>query len=106
RAGFEADKWRLFVRDRQSDKTRDLTEKIDRSVGSFMWDNNVIYFSFENRGESLFAATSPEVENFALPEPYGDKSLRQLHADDLIISGHTLFFSQMLATSPSEIWRF
>src|SRR5439155_13534788 len=107
RAGFEADKWRLLVQDRQSGKTRDLTEKIDRSVGSFAWDDhNVLYFSFENRGESIFAATSPEGENFALPEPYNDKHLRQLHADDLIISGHTLFFSQMLATAPSEIWRF
>ena len=34
RAGFEADKWRLFVQDRQSGKTRDLTEKFDRSVGA------------------------------------------------------------------------
>ena len=34
RAGFEADKWRLLVQDRQSGKTRDLTEKFDRSVGS------------------------------------------------------------------------
>src|SRR6266496_2253540 len=33
RAGFEADKWRLLVQDRQSGKTRDLTEKFDRSVG-------------------------------------------------------------------------
>ena len=37
RAGFEADKWRLFVQDRQSGKTRDLTEEFDRSVGSFAW---------------------------------------------------------------------
>src|SRR5438876_6387292 len=28
RAGFEADKWRLLVRDRQSGKVRDLTEKL------------------------------------------------------------------------------
>src|SRR5438270_1497271 len=37
RAGFESDKWRLLVQDRQSGKTRDLTEKFDRSVGSFTW---------------------------------------------------------------------
>src|SRR5712691_8305755 len=37
RAGFEADKSRLLVQDRQSGKTRDLTEKFDRSVGSFTW---------------------------------------------------------------------
>src|SRR5207247_6664331 len=30
RAGFEADKWRLLVQDRESGKTRDLTEKFDR----------------------------------------------------------------------------
>src|SRR6266481_1830024 len=37
RAGFEADKWRLFVQDRRTGKTHDLTEKFDRSVGSFAW---------------------------------------------------------------------
>src|SRR6184192_4177661 len=37
RAGFEADKWRLLVQDRQSGPTRDLTEKLDRSIGSFVW---------------------------------------------------------------------
>src|SRR5881397_1335949 len=37
RAGFEADKWRLLVQDRESGKRRDLTEKFDRSVGSFAW---------------------------------------------------------------------
>src|SRR6266446_4795205 len=37
RAGFEADKWRLLVQDRESGKTRDLTEKFDRSVGTFTW---------------------------------------------------------------------
>src|SRR6185437_12436142 len=37
RAGFEADKWRLFVQDRQSGQVRDLTENFDRSAGSFAW---------------------------------------------------------------------
>src|SRR2546430_13262355 len=37
RPGFEADKWRLFVQDRQSGKTRDVTESMDRSIGSFTW---------------------------------------------------------------------
>ena len=54
RAGFEADKWRLFVQDRQSGKTRDLTEQFDRSVGSFAWqpDSRAIAFSAEDRGEA------------------------------------------------------
>src|SRR5213595_2613340 len=58
RAGFEADKWRLFLQDRQSGKTRDLTEKFDRSVGSFTWTEvskdhpTIIFFTAEDHGES------------------------------------------------------
>src|SRR5207253_7714856 len=52
RAGFEADKWRLLVQDRQSGKTRDLTEKFDRSVGSFTWfsglSNGGLFFTAED----------------------------------------------------------
>src|SRR5439155_11171626 len=56
RAGFEADQWRLFVQDRQSGKTRDLTEKFDQSVGSFTWASffgqvPMIFFAAEDRGE-------------------------------------------------------
>src|SRR5258705_6892455 len=53
RAGFEADKWRLFVEDRQLGKISDLTEKFDRSVGSFTWwDTMAIIFSCEDHGQS------------------------------------------------------
>src|SRR5207248_4031338 len=53
RAGFESDKWRLFVQDRQSGKIGDLTEKFDRSVGSFTWwDTMAIIFSCEDHGQS------------------------------------------------------
>src|SRR5947199_1806314 len=64
RAGFEADKWRLLVQDRQTGKTRDLTTKFDRSVASFTWGRradwmppppgkaNTIYAATEERGET------------------------------------------------------
>src|SRR5204862_376444 len=54
RAGFEADKWRLLVQDRESGKTRDLTEKFDRSVGSFDWqpDSSSIAFAAEDHREA------------------------------------------------------
>src|SRR2546423_12955283 len=56
-AGFEADKWRLLVQDRQSGKTRDLTEKFDRSVGSFTWSPNSagIFFAVEDHGDARIA---------------------------------------------------
>src|SRR5881397_646434 len=57
RAGFEADKWRLLVQDRESGKTSDHTEGFDRSVGSFAWQpvtefGEAIFCTAEDRGES------------------------------------------------------
>src|SRR5438876_10188972 len=80
RAGFEADKWRLLVQDRESGKTRDLTEQFDRSIGSFAWqrDSCAIAFSAEDRGEAPLYVM-PIV--LALKEPL---PIRQVfHADDL-----------------------
>src|SRR5437879_140869 len=49
RAGFEADKWRLLVQNRQSGKTEDVTANIDSSLGSFDWssDSSQIIFTAE-----------------------------------------------------------
>src|SRR5262249_37291377 len=106
RAGFEADKWRLMLQDRQSGKTRDLTEKFDRSVGSFAWHPIPyqgaygIVFTSENRGNSLL---------YALPS---DNSLQDLtthsrHADDVVFAPNTqLYFTNMSINSSSEIWHF
>ena len=104
RAGFEADKWRLFVQDRQSGKTRDLTEKFDHSVGSFTWtQSNRIFFSFEDRGESpVFVLFSPD------PISLSDKKSALAfagHVDDLVANGETIFCTIMSINAPNEIWR-
>src|SRR5205814_1384902 len=52
RNGFESDKQRLILYDRASGKIRDLTEKFDRSVGSFAWNGSNIESSAEDRGQS------------------------------------------------------
>jgi dipeptidyl aminopeptidase/acylaminoacyl peptidase len=100
RAGFEADKWRLLVQDRQSGKRRDLTEKFDRSVGNFTWalDSEIIYFAAEDHGEAPIY--------FA--DIVGDelRELSRLHADDLSFGpGNQLFFSRMSIVAPNEISR-
>jgi dipeptidyl aminopeptidase/acylaminoacyl peptidase len=101
RAGFEADKWRLLVQDRQLGKTRDLTEKFDRSVGSFTWWDKGIgdvrfFFTAEDHGESPLYGFVNDGE---------PKKIAELHADDLLFSGGTLFFTRMSQQSPNEIWR-
>ncbi|PYM03237.1 MAG: S9 family peptidase [Verrucomicrobia bacterium] len=112
RAGFEADKWRLFVQDRQSGKTRDLTEKFDRSVGSYTWtitpapyDKPIrpIIFSAEDHGEAPLFYN--DVEGDEPPIRYGG-----LHADDLIFAKSSaeigsLYFANMSIQAPNEIWR-
>ena len=103
RAGFEADKWRLFVQDRQSGKTRDLTEKFDRSVGSFAWRPNStgLLFAAEDHGGSPIFGVSVSEE---ASKPTGGGA-PELHADDLVFGGDVLFFTRMSARAPNEIWR-
>jgi dipeptidyl aminopeptidase/acylaminoacyl peptidase len=97
RAGFESDKWRLLVQDRQSGKTRDLTEKFDRSVGSFTWSSNsaMIYFSAEDHGRHPIYRVSLASQT---AEVVG------LTADDLIFgTNNRLFFTETSWFEPAEI---
>jgi len=100
RAGFEADKWRLFLYDRQSGKTRDLTEKFERSVGGFAWraDSQTIFFTAEDHGESPIYA-------FSLPDNQASEVIR-LHGDDLAPTKDAVFFTRMSIAAPNEIARF
>jgi dipeptidyl aminopeptidase/acylaminoacyl peptidase len=103
RAGFEADKWRLLVQDRLSGKTRDLTEKFDRSVGSFAWkpDSTGLLLAAEDHGGAPIFGVGVNTEG---SKPTGGGAA-ELHADDLVFGGNVLFFTRMSARAPNEIWR-
>ncbi len=110
RAGFEADKWRLFVQDRQSGETRDLTETFDRWVGSFTWksDSSLIIFAADDRGGSELCAASPEGKLFYPSELFSSTSSKTeipLHYDDLVYSDHNLYFGLARIDAPTEIWQ-
>src|SRR5213594_71153 len=110
RAGFEADKWRLFVQDRQSGETRDLTETFDRWVGSFTWksDSSLIVFAADDRGGSELCAVSPEGKLFYPSELFSSTSSKTeipLHYDDLVYSDHNLYFGLAQIDAPTEIWQ-
>ena len=104
RAGFEADKWRIFVQDRQSGEMRDLTEKFDRSVGSVTWmsgiSNGGLFFAAEDHGEAPIYALFLD-RTVPTPGP-------RLYADDLVWDRNTsrLFFTRMSIAAPNEIWSF
>src|SRR5262249_19998731 len=104
RGGFESDKWRLLVQDRQTGKTRDLTENLDRPVGSFTWTlpeppqrgKQIVplLFSAEDHGESPVFFVDVESEE---PPLKGEP----LHADDFAFVRNesnglgTLYFTRM-----------
>ena len=115
RAGFEADKWRLLVQDRQSGKTRDLMEKFDRSVGSFTWSPNSagILFAVEDRGDARIAVAIPHDDKVVIIPPLNNVSGYTFdhagHADDLVFAKrdgvHFLFYTKASIAAPSEIWK-
>jgi dipeptidyl aminopeptidase/acylaminoacyl peptidase len=115
RAGFEADKWRLLVQDRQSGKTRDLTEKFDRWVGSYTWSPNSagIFFAVEDRGDAGIAVAIPHDDKVVIIPPLNNVSGYTFdhagQADDLVFAKsdgvHFLFYTKASIVAPSEIWR-
>ena len=76
RAGFEADKWRLFVQDRQSAKTTDVTENFDRSVGSFTWqpDSAMVIFTAEDHGNAAIFSVMPTITRFEIHQTQAPRS--------------------------------
>jgi dipeptidyl aminopeptidase/acylaminoacyl peptidase len=112
RAGFEADKWRLLVQDRQSGKMRDLTDKLDQSVGSFVWQQSdsllTLSFAAEDHGESVINLFLPMASQHLMTGPFGEVAKNKLvrgHADDLVLIDQTLFFSLTSISAPAEIWK-
>src|SRR5437879_3502837 len=112
RAGFEADKWRLLVQDRESGKTRDLTEKFDRPVGSFTWSPNSagIFFAVEDRDDARIAVAIPHDDKVVIIPPFNNISGYTFdhagHADDLVFAKrdgvHFLFYTKASIVAPSE----
>jgi dipeptidyl aminopeptidase/acylaminoacyl peptidase len=106
RAGFEADKWRLLMQDRQSGKTSDLTDKFDRAVGSFTWfGDSALLFSAEDHGAAPVFAALPFRPDGPEIIPLKEPGSSEIHADDLVWANNTLFFTRMSIAAPNEVWK-
>jgi len=115
RAGFEADKWRLLVQDRQSGKIRDATENFDRSIGSYVWEPSglMIFFSYETAGQAVFGQMVLDMWNegknpVVIPptgQPDWHVDVHDGHMDDLAIGQGALYYTRAFIGAPNEIWR-
>ena len=103
RTGYESDRWRLMVYDRSTGRPTNLTEGLDRWVGSFTWspDSNRIFFTVEDRGRTglqMVPVTGGGSRNIIS----GPSSL-----DDVQFTsdGRTMIYTAESGSSPAEIFR-
>jgi dipeptidyl aminopeptidase/acylaminoacyl peptidase len=103
RPGYESDRWRLMVLERASGRTTNLTEVLDRWVGSITWspDSSRIFFTVEDRGRTnlqMIPVTGGGSRNIIT----GPSSL-----DDVQFTsdGRTMIYTEESGSRPSEIFR-
>jgi dipeptidyl aminopeptidase/acylaminoacyl peptidase len=100
RAGYESDKFRLFVYDRAAKTIRDLLPKFDRWVDEFAWaeDSRRIYFVSEDFGEApMFRIDLPEAPPIQLTAAGEFSNIHVLPDDSIVVAG-------MMVDSPGEIF--
>jgi dipeptidyl aminopeptidase/acylaminoacyl peptidase len=103
RPGYESDRWRLVVMERETGKINVLTENLDRHITGFTWhpDSKRLAFTMEDRGRQQ-AQLIPVTGG-------GVRSLTQgtAHVDDLAFTsdGKTLLYSEVTGASPTEIYK-
>jgi dipeptidyl aminopeptidase/acylaminoacyl peptidase len=102
RPGYESDRFRLMLYDRNSGEKKDLTEGFDHWVGTIVWTSNskTIAFSAEHKGHSLIYAldvANPKASRRALVAGFND---------DLSVTpdGKTVLFTRMSISAPTEIY--
>jgi dipeptidyl aminopeptidase/acylaminoacyl peptidase len=101
RAGFEADKQRLTLYDRESGELTDVSGKHDISIGEFVWsgDSKFIYYIAANEiYESIYKIEISTGENTLLK--------KELTASGLTIDpeNELLYFKNQRSTFPNEIF--
>src|SRR5712671_3012134 len=100
--GYEADKWRVMLYDRQSGKSENLTEGFDRSANELGWsaDSQTIFFTAEN--ETLQPVYATAARSGAVPK----KVIAEGFNTGLTISGDgkSLAFERSSLTMPAEVF--
>ena len=103
RAGYESDRWRLWVMDRATGRVTDLTENMDRWVNSFVWspDSASIFFTSEDRGRQSiqFKSVKGGETHVAVS---GDSHLDEMRFTP---DGKMLIYTQQSGAQPAGIYR-
>jgi dipeptidyl aminopeptidase/acylaminoacyl peptidase len=102
RAGYESDRFRLVIYNRQTGQIQNLTENFDQWVEAMAWspDSKSIYFTSENKGEA-------PVYRIEIAAPNQVHEVVRGTNDEVMVSadGKTLVFSRMSVRAPNEIYK-
>jgi len=100
--GYEADRWRVMLYDRQSGKRENLTEGFDRSAEELAWsaDSKTIFFTAENETQKPVYAMAAR----AGAEPKKIIADTFNTAISFSADGKTLAFERTSLTMPAEVF--
>jgi dipeptidyl aminopeptidase/acylaminoacyl peptidase len=101
-AGYEADRWRVMLYDRQSGKNENLSDGFDRSANELAWspDSKTIYFTAENETQQPVYAMAAR----AGAEPKKIIADTFNTAISFSADGKTLVFERTSLTMPAEVF--
>ncbi len=105
RAGYESDRFRLVIYNRQTGEIKNLTEGFDRWVGSFTWapDSDKIFFTAENEGESPIYELRLQAGTSASPG-WPREVVAGFNDSIQVGTAGMLFFNSMSVSAPNEIY--
>lgn len=102
RAGFEADRHRIMLYDRETTEIKELTAGFNLSAGDFLWspDGNEIYFTAEETGNnSIYSISLGDMKISAVLKGHNVSGIR-------FLDSRTLVFSKQSNEMPSEIFTY
>jgi dipeptidyl aminopeptidase/acylaminoacyl peptidase len=103
RGGFESDRWRLMLLERESGVLKEITQDMDRPVTHFFWapDSRRLFFTVEDRGRQVLQMMS--VDGGGARTIIGGKG----NVEDATLSadGKTMVYTESSGVRPSEIFR-
>jgi len=102
RAGFEADRHRIMLYDRETKETIELTAGFRLSVGEYLWspEGNELYFTAEEAGNnSIFKVSLEDTKILAVLKGHNVRGVKFLDT-------RTLVFSKQTNKMPFEIFSY
>jgi dipeptidyl aminopeptidase/acylaminoacyl peptidase len=99
RGGFEADKQEIILYDRKTGSLKNLTEKLDRSVGEFVWSD---------KSDAIYFVSANEIYNslFKIDIASGEVStlIKEAYISGLSFKGGKLYYQNQSSDMPTELF--